>query len=1068
MSWKDLNIKQKAELIKLGVQSGIRDIKQIKQLYDDINTPTQVVNQSYNETNVRPLQGIERIKQEYVIPEEEINKANDIIQQIEKEISLEEINNQQPIQFRQFNTGGYISNNPTQALVGKVKKYAPGGYPDNQPISYKTWQDYEKLENTKQGILEGLAMQQYADNKTLYGDDVPEEAKYLYDMGLLPEIEVTGDNDLTKKEQYLADQEWSNYLATHPIQIGSEEYNRLPERAKAQVYKNSVTDAIDKAALPTAAAIIAPTALTAGAASLAGSGALTTAADAVGKAGTWLAKTNLGKAAKAFFSNPYIQMGLTGYGAYYIPQYFNSGINNFRNEQYSEGLADFVNIGIEGLGVLGSVPDALKIAGQITGSTAGLGLLASAKNFRFSPITNKVFRKKSKEAAKNVQNIANSFNTTVQDIDNLKEKLLKIHRQDLNDLFKKEDREKLRDLMDTEAVKRGYKWTIQSFGDYLDPSTWIGVWERNPSLLESYNLDHVKRYEDYNKIAQQYLSSNGEVKMVGSTLSNARGVTNSDYLANDIDFLTTKNNAEELARQYNLRKNMSGTAYINKDAIVAGKKIELNAQFIDKDRNGNAIGKLALEYFAIKDPKGYNKFIQDCIDNNKPILETPLPIKSIDLFNSITEDDILQRVILDNIGSGHGKHRKRVQRSLLSVDSNTIKKYKKALNNSMESLFGENYKKFTAEFPNIKFDDVEQNKKFLKRVFGDKGYDIESVANDPERMEVIAEMYYYSYSTSGRHTKGIDNVFEGKVVPANSGFGVSIINPKGSTGGGSAAGGGTNTGLGKAPTGYGNYESVFQLPITYDKSKINNLDDLVNQVEHITSKESQALSHYLGDYVGDDISYNSQDKFKHIDNVTREHDIPIVIDENSHIDTGYTGVFADADIQRSAKISELNKYVSAIFETPSGMVNAKKLFEPIKEFIPLTKWDNPDELIQILSNKKEELLATRRTMVQEIQLDIDRTNSKSRSIKSDYKEAQRQKKELDAKIKKLQAIETALYIIGGEALALGTGKYLKNKKEQNDSIQEIKTIQDTVNTQNDYYDGGFLFPNQAFSHKFEK
>lgn len=118
MSWKDLDIKQKAELIKLGVQSGIRDIKQIRQLYDDINTPTQVVDQSYNETNVKPLQGIERIVHDYGIPEEEVNKANDIIKQIENEISLEEINNQQPVQFRQFSKGGYISNNPTQSYSG--------------------------------------------------------------------------------------------------------------------------------------------------------------------------------------------------------------------------------------------------------------------------------------------------------------------------------------------------------------------------------------------------------------------------------------------------------------------------------------------------------------------------------------------------------------------------------------------------------------------------------------------------------------------------------------------------------------------------------------------------------------------------------------------------------------------------------------------------------------------------------------------------------------------------------------------------------------------------------------
>lgn len=112
MSWKDLDIKQKAELIKLGVQSGIRDINQIRQLYDDSNTPTQVIDQSYNETNVMPMQGIERIKQEYDTPEEGINKANAIIQQIENEISLEEINNQQPVQFRQFKNGGKVYNPP--------------------------------------------------------------------------------------------------------------------------------------------------------------------------------------------------------------------------------------------------------------------------------------------------------------------------------------------------------------------------------------------------------------------------------------------------------------------------------------------------------------------------------------------------------------------------------------------------------------------------------------------------------------------------------------------------------------------------------------------------------------------------------------------------------------------------------------------------------------------------------------------------------------------------------------------------------------------------------------------
>lgn len=83
----------------------------------------------------------------------------------------------------------------------KVKKCQKGEILNNQLISYNTWKDYEKLENTKQNVLEGLAMQQYVDNKNTYGDYVPEQAKYLYDMGLLPEVEITASRNLTPEEK---------------------------------------------------------------------------------------------------------------------------------------------------------------------------------------------------------------------------------------------------------------------------------------------------------------------------------------------------------------------------------------------------------------------------------------------------------------------------------------------------------------------------------------------------------------------------------------------------------------------------------------------------------------------------------------------------------------------------------------------------------------------------------------------------------------------------------------------------------------------------------------------------
>lgn len=73
MGWKDLDIKQKAELIKLGVQSGIRDKNKIIQMYDQsVEQPTQVkkfedgglIN---TEQGQEQQVGLERLIQDYQI-----------------------------------------------------------------------------------------------------------------------------------------------------------------------------------------------------------------------------------------------------------------------------------------------------------------------------------------------------------------------------------------------------------------------------------------------------------------------------------------------------------------------------------------------------------------------------------------------------------------------------------------------------------------------------------------------------------------------------------------------------------------------------------------------------------------------------------------------------------------------------------------------------------------------------------------------------------------------------------------------------------------------------------------
>lgn len=90
MSWKDLDIKQKAELIKLGVRSGIKDIEQIRQLYNNV---------AINDFNTK-----------HNIPQQNIYSPNGS--------STERTNVQQTPQFQQFKGGGYISNNTTQTYSG--------------------------------------------------------------------------------------------------------------------------------------------------------------------------------------------------------------------------------------------------------------------------------------------------------------------------------------------------------------------------------------------------------------------------------------------------------------------------------------------------------------------------------------------------------------------------------------------------------------------------------------------------------------------------------------------------------------------------------------------------------------------------------------------------------------------------------------------------------------------------------------------------------------------------------------------------------------------------------------
>lgn len=172
----------------------------------------------------------------------------------------------------------------------------------------------KKFKHAKGGLIKKCQEGEILDNQQ------------IYTAGYTDPVTVAASRKLTRKQQMQADEEWREYLKHHPIQIGSEEYNRLPEKAKAQVYKNKVTDTIDKAALPTAAAIVAPTLLTS-----VGASVLPAAGKAVG----------------TVLADPFVDAALTVHGAVTAPENVKQGIQQIKDGETLKGVGNLALVGLD-------------------------------------------------------------------------------------------------------------------------------------------------------------------------------------------------------------------------------------------------------------------------------------------------------------------------------------------------------------------------------------------------------------------------------------------------------------------------------------------------------------------------------------------------------------------------------------------------------------------------------------------------------------------------------------------------------------------------------------------------
>jgi hypothetical protein len=107
------------------------------------------------------------------------------------------------------------------------------------------------------------------------------------------------------------------------------------------------------------------------------------------------------------------------------------------------------------------------------------------------------------------------------------------------------------------------------------------------------------------------------------------------------------------------------------------------------------------------------------------------------------------------------------------------------------SLVCKDYQPATTMFPNMRFDNVDANKQFLKEAFGLNGETADLFARSPKKMELLMEQFHQSLTTSRR---GINNNLWEKTLDGQQvrDAAFEMFNMPGSASGGNLAGGGLN------------------------------------------------------------------------------------------------------------------------------------------------------------------------------------------------------------------------------------------------------------------------------------
>lgn len=326
---------------------------------------------------------------------------------------------------------------------------------------------------------------------------------------------------------------------------------------------------------------------------------------------------------------------------------------------------------------------------------------------------------------------------------------------------------------------------------------------------------------------------------------------------NDLEIITTESRLPKLQNSLsgqNLAQHGEYGYRFDSPYAVKGEPVDVQ---VIKGDTSSSWGPLAEEYYSLLYPEEYKKIIQEA--TNKTFNLTPkqrsmgqqfppeitglkieFPISADALYEEILKNPAIQekKLLKDMFLSDKTKHVDRAYQMLTHPDAAVRNEAREAMRRAGKQYF-KDFKLASEEYPNMKFDDVEANREFLKYLDLD-----ESFATDPDIVRNIFDRWHNSQTLQsrnvyiGEHLKNIENLEQAMRTTTSL------------TGQYAGQGGNTVRYWGKGGIGGmldADFNGILRNKLTYNPENFDTPLDLVNQVKRLsnnTSREYYALQKF--------------------------------------------------------------------------------------------------------------------------------------------------------------------------------------------------------------------------------